>query len=84
LNRNRLSETPKFAIASVGTLRPKRLGVQIGSENAQHAVNVRHIGPMLVKLALQLIDNAGEFAALLDQAGNDVITARGHDALRCQ
>jgi hypothetical protein len=45
---------------------------------------MRQIGPVLVKLALQLIDDAREFAPLLDQPRNDMIPYAGHDALRCQ
>jgi hypothetical protein len=39
---------------------------------------------VLIKLALQLIDDAREFTPLLDRAGNDVILASAHAALRCQ
>jgi hypothetical protein len=45
---------------------------------------VHQIGPVLIKLALQLIDDAREFAALLDKPGNDMISAGRHAALRCQ
>jgi hypothetical protein len=45
---------------------------------------VRQIGPVLVKPPLQFINDAGEFAALLDQPGNDMISARGHTAALCQ
>jgi len=50
----------------------------------ERAIYVRQIGPMLVELPLQLVDDAGEFAALLNQAGNDVIVARTHAVARCQ
>jgi hypothetical protein len=33
---------------------------------------VRQVGSVLVKLALQLVNDAGEFAALLDKPGDDV------------
>src|SRR5690349_12686650 len=45
---------------------------------------MRQIGPMLVKLALQLIDDAGQFAAFLNKTGDYVIPRCGHAALRCQ
>jgi hypothetical protein len=45
---------------------------------------MRQVGSVLVKLALQLVDDAGEFVALLDQTGKDMILCGGHDALRCQ
>ena len=74
----------EVAVASIGALRTDRLGVEIGHEDAQHAVDMRQIGPVLIKLALQLINDAGEFTPLLDKTGDDVILARGHAALWCQ
>lgn len=71
-------------IAAVSALRSKRVGIKFSRQHAEHAVNVRQIGSVLIKLALQLIDDAGQFAALLDQPGNDMILARDHAALRCQ
>jgi hypothetical protein len=38
---------------------------------------VRQVGPVLIKLTLQLVDDAGEFAPLLDKARGYVIFARG-------
>jgi hypothetical protein len=72
----------KVAIAPVGTFRSDRLGVKIGRENAQHAVNVREVRAMLIKLALQLIDDASQLAPLLDQAGNEIILVGDHDAVQ--
>ena len=54
-------------IAAIGALRSDRLRVKISRENAERAIDMRQIGPALVKLLLHLIDDAGEFAALLDQ-----------------
>jgi len=68
---------------TIAAFRSDRLWVEIGGEHAEHAVYVHQIGAVLVKLAFQLIDDAGEFAALGDQARDDRI-ARGHAALRCQ
>jgi hypothetical protein len=39
---------------------------------------------VLVKLALQLVDDDGEFAALLNEARDYVIFARAHAAALCQ
>ena len=57
----------EVAIAAIGSLRSDRLRVEIGREHAKHTVNVREVGPILVKLALHLIDDAGQLAPLLDK-----------------
>jgi hypothetical protein len=58
--------------ARIGALRFDRLGVTIGLNQPQHAVDVREIRPVLVKLAFQPRDTAGDLAALLSKCGNDV------------
>jgi hypothetical protein len=42
----------EVAVAAIDALRPDRFRVQIGRENAKHAIDMHQIGPMLVKLAL--------------------------------
>lgn len=51
------------------------------AQQAQRAVYVRQIGPMLVELLFQRLDELGELAALLDEAG-DGISVSGHAALQ--
>ena len=51
-------------------------------ENAERAVDMRQIRPVLVKLPLHFINDAGKLASLGDQTGdNDVL---GHAAALCQ
>ena len=45
----------EIPVAPIGALRTDRLGVEICRENAERAINVHQIGPVLIKLALQLI-----------------------------
>jgi hypothetical protein len=42
----------EISIAPVDALWPDCLRVEIGRENAEHAVYMRQIGPVLVELAL--------------------------------
>lgn len=76
--------TVEVAIPAIDALRSDLLRVKISRENVEHAIYVRQVGSMLIKLALQLVNDAGEFAALLDKAGNNMILAGGHSAFRCQ
>jgi alkanesulfonate monooxygenase SsuD/methylene tetrahydromethanopterin reductase-like flavin-dependent oxidoreductase (luciferase family) len=45
---------------------------------------VHQVGSVLVKLTLHMIDDASQLAALLDQAGYDVIFVRDHATALCQ
>jgi len=45
---------------------------------------MHQVRPVLIKLPLQLVNNAGKLRSLRDQGGNDMIPCGGHDALRCQ
>lgn len=71
-------------VASIGALWLERLRVEIGRQNAQRAVDMREVGAILVKLPLQLVDNPSEFAALLDQPGDNEIACRDHAMALCQ
>ncbi len=71
-------------VAAIGALRADCLRVKISHENAEHAVDMHQVRPVLIKLPLQLVNNAGKLRSLRDQGGNDMIPCGGHDALRCQ
>jgi hypothetical protein len=45
---------------------------------------MRQVCAVLVKLALKLVNDASQFAPLLNQPGDDMIAAGAHAALRCQ
>jgi hypothetical protein len=53
-------------IAAIDTLRSDRLRVKIGREDAERTVYVRQVRAVLIKLALHLVNDAGQLAALLD------------------
>jgi len=74
----------EVAIASIDALRSDRLWVEIGCKNAEHAINMRQVSPVLIELPLQFVDDASKLGALRNQAGNDMIPFGGHAALRCQ
>jgi hypothetical protein len=72
----------EVAIAAIRPLRSDRLRIEIRRENAERAVYVCQVGSVLIKLALQHVNDAGEFAALLNEASDDMILT--HAAALCQ
>jgi len=42
-------------------------------ENAEYAIDMRKVGSVLIKLALQLMNDAREFGTFRDQVGDDII-----------
>jgi hypothetical protein len=44
----------EVAVAAIDALRADRLWINICRKNPEHAVDMRQVGPVLVKLALQL------------------------------
>ena len=56
----------EVAIAAIDALRTDRLRVKIGREDAERTVYVRQVRAVLIKLALHLVNDAGQLAALLD------------------
>ena len=58
--------------APIRALWPNRLRIKVCREDAQHPVNVRQIRPVLIDLALQLNDDAGEFGLLGNQTRDDL------------
>jgi hypothetical protein len=61
---------------------PEGLWLRLRPEDAECAVDMRQIGPMLIKLLLQLVDDLDQLAVLRDQAGDDLILI--HAAALCQ
>jgi hypothetical protein len=74
----------KISSAPINALWLDGFRIEISRENTQSAVYVHQVSSMLVDLALHLVDDDGEFAALLDKASDDVIPRSAHAALRCQ
>jgi hypothetical protein len=64
--------TGKVAGTLVGSLRLDRLGIAVGLEQAQHAVDMREVRPVLVKLAFQPVDAPGDLGALLAERINNM------------
>jgi hypothetical protein len=56
----------------IGALRLDRLGIAIGGKKPLHAVDVREVGAMLIKVALKPGDAPGDLGALLAERGNDM------------
>jgi|SRR5271169_1058448 len=68
----RLASAEVSGPSCIAALRLDRLGIAIGLEKPQHAVDMREVCPMLVKLAFQAGDDRRDAVALLAERGNDV------------